>query len=265
MRLTKLKSGGAFPDRGRTRMKLAIAAGVTLAAVAMMPYAALSADVPAKPGDIILQFPSPASSPSGLAWDGTYLWVADDGTDAVYKLNPADGRVLASFKSPGSEPRGLVWAGTHLWHVDNATRTLYKLDRGTGAVQSTVAEPDTPAKAQRPELAGLTWDGRHLWCGTVNGWSSRMNEMDPNDGSTTRFFFTKGYPRALATNGTFIWNATDNEGHRVGIVYKYKLSDGLFVSQFDTPGFYPTGLAWDGHYLWCVDRQTKTIYKLVAN
>jgi streptogramin lyase len=236
-----------------------------LAVAVMMPQAALSGDQTSKPGDILLKFPAPGSNPSGLAWDGTHLWLADDGTDTIFKLDPTDGRVLSSFKSPGSSPRGLVWDGNHLWQADNATRKLHQLDRATGAALSALDEPATPAKARLPELGGLTWDGRHLWCGTVDGWSSRMNQMDPKDGSTKQFFFTKGYPRALATDGTFIWNATDNEGHRVGIVYKYKLSDGLFVSQFDTPGFYPTGLAFDGRNLWCVDRVTKTIYKLAAN
>jgi outer membrane protein assembly factor BamB len=265
MRFTKLKIDGALPSGGKTRVKLAFAVGVLFIAAAMMSHAAFSSNELPKPGDIILQFESPGSSPCGLAWDGTHLWMADNGTDTIYKLDPSDGSVLSSFKSPGSQPRGLVWDGTHLRHADNATRKLYKLDRATGAVLSAMDAPATHATTRVPELGGLTWDGEHLWCGTVDGWSSRMNEMDPSDGSLQRFFFTKGYPRALATDGTFIWNATDNGGHRVGLVYKYKLSDGLFVSQFDTPGFYPTGLAFDGEYLWCVDRETKTIYKLAAN
>jgi len=265
MRLTKLRIDGALSAGGKARLKLAFVVGVMLVVAATMPHAALSSGETPKPGDIILQFPSPGSSPSGLAWDGSHLWMADDGTDTVYKLDPSNGSVLASFKSPGSAPRGLAWDGTHLWQSDNTTRKLYKLEQAKGTVLSAVEAPVTPARARVPELGGFTWDGERLWCGTVDGWSSRMNEMDPTDGSTTRFFFTKGYPRGLATDGTFIWNATDNGGMRLGIVYKYKLSDGLYVSQFDTPGFYPTGLVWDGHYLWCVDRQTKTIYKLAAN
>jgi streptogramin lyase len=245
-------------------VKLALTLGVLVIVAAAMPYAVFSSSESLTPGDIILQFPSPGSSPSDLAWDGAHLWLADDGTDTVYKLDPSDGTVLSSFTSPGS-PRGLVWNGTQLWHSDNGTRQLYRVDRATGAVLSAIDAPATHAVVRLPELGGLAWDGEHLWCGTVDGWSSRMNEMDPNDGSLQRFFFTKGYPRALATDGTFIWNATDNEGHRVGLVYKYNLSDGLFVSQFDTPGFYPTGLAFDGQCLWCVDRETQTIYKLAAN
>ncbi|KPJ66312.1 hypothetical protein AMJ44_08535, partial [candidate division WOR-1 bacterium DG_54_3] len=36
---------------------------------------------------IVDSFPSPASEPRGLAWDGEYLWCADAGTDSVYKLD----------------------------------------------------------------------------------------------------------------------------------------------------------------------------------
>ena len=265
MRFTKHRVDGALPVGGKTRVTLAFAAGVMFIAAATMPQAAFSSDEPPKAGDVILQFPSPGPSPCGLAWDGNHLWLADDGTDTIYKLDPSDGSVLSSFKSPGSQPRGLVWDGKHLWHSDNATRKLHKLDRPQGTALSAIKAPVAQDKTPAPELGGLAWDGKHLWCGIVEGWSSKMSEMDPNDGSVQRSFFTKGYPRALATDGTFIWNATDNGGHRVGLVYKYRLSDGLFVSQFDTPGFYPTGLALDGQYLWCVDRETKTIYKLAAN
>ena len=265
MRFMKLWMDGALPFGGKTRVKLALATGVMFIVAATMTHPALSGDEPPKPGDILLKFPSPGTSPSGLAWDGTHLWLADDGTDKIYKLDPSDGSVLSSFESPGSQPCGLDWDGTHLWQADNATRQLHQLDRATGAALSAMNAPATPAKARLPELGGLAWDGRHLWAGTVDGWSSRMNEMDAGDGSTKRFFFTRGYPRALATDGTFIWNATDNDGKRLGIVYKYRLSDGLYVSQFDTPGFYPTGLAWDGQCLWLVDRQTKTVFKLAAN
>jgi streptogramin lyase len=256
---------GALLLRGKTPVKLAVAAGVVLLAAVMLPHAALSSDDALQPGDILLQFQSPGSSPCDLAWDGTHLWLADDGTGMIYKLDPADGGVLASFTAPGLEPRGLVWDGKQLWHTDNAARKFYTLDRSTGATQTSMDVKVAQTSQRLPELGGLTWDGHHLWQGMVNGWSSRMNQVDPRDGSITRSVFTMGYPRALATDGTFIWNATDNDGRRLGIIYKYKLSDGLFVSQFDTPGFYPSGLAFDGQCLWCVDRATKTVYKLAAN
>ena len=265
MRFTKLKMDWALPLKGKTRVKLAFAVGAMFIVAMMVPQVAFSGGETPRPGDILQQFAAPGSSPRDLAWDGKHLWLADDGTDTIYKLDPSDGRVLASFRSPGAEPQGLVWDGADLWHSDNATHKLHKLDRATGAVLSAMDAPAPNAMTRMPELGGFAWDGQHLWCGTVDGWSSKMNKVDRSDGSVKGFFFTMGYPRALATDGTFIWNATDNEGHRVGLVYKYNLSNGLFVSQFDTPGFYPTGLAFDGEHLWCVDRETKTVYKLAAN
>ena len=265
MRFTKLRAGGALPLGGKARVTLAFAVGLMFIATALIPQAALSSNESAKPGDVVLQFAAPGPSPCGLAWDGKHLWVGDDSRDTIYKLDPADGKVLASFKSPGAEPRGLAWDGKHLWNLDNTTRKLCQLDRAKGTVLSTVKAPVLRTRGRVPELGGLTWDGKYLWSGLVAGWSSRMNQVDPKDGSVKRFYFTKGYPRALASDGTFIWNASDSGGMRSGLVYKYKLSDGLYVSQFDTPGNYPTGLAYDGQCLWCVDRETKTIYRLAAD
>jgi len=213
-------------------------------------------------GNIILQFPAPGPSPSGLAWDGEALWVADEDTDTIYKLDPADGRVISSFKTPGSQVCGLAWGDGLLWYADNGTKKFQQRAPGNGRLLAELAAPLPTVTGRQPELGGLAFHDGYLWTGTVAGWSSTMNQVDPRDGSVKRSLFTKGYPVALALSDTHIWNATHNDGHRLGLVYCYGLEDGLFVSQFDTPGFWPTGLAWDGQSLWCVDRETKTIYRL---
>lgn len=266
MRFRKLRVPiiGTLPFTRKTQVMLACAACVMFVATAMMANADFFSSESAAYDNDALQFSSPGSSPCGLAWDGEHLWLADDGTDTIYKVSAANGSVLQSFSAPGSDPRGLAWDGQSLWTSDNATHRIYKLDSRDGTVLLSLDAPDLPGAEVLPELGGLTWDGENLWCGTVAGWSSKMNEVDPLDGTFKRSYFTKGYPRALATDGTFIWNATDNGGMRLGLVYKYKLSDGLYVSDFDTPGFYPAGLTFDGQHLWCVDKETKTVYRLAA-
>ena len=218
----------------------------------------------AKPGDVVLSFPSPGPSPQDLAWDGKYLWIVDDSTDKIYKLDPSDGKVLLSFPSIGSEPKGLTWDGKYLWNSDNFSHKTYKLDSAKGTMVSIIDAPVMKVKRGISPLGGLAWDGNYLWSGWVAGWSSRMNQVNPKDGSIKKFYFSKGFPRALASDGKFLWSATDNAGIRLGIIYQYNLSDGLYVSHFDTPGFYPTGIAFDGQHLWCVDKETKRIYKLAA-
>lgn len=50
-------------------------------------------------GNIITNFPSPAARPTGLAFDGTYLWVVDIQKNKIYKTDK-NGRVERSFDIP---------------------------------------------------------------------------------------------------------------------------------------------------------------------
>jgi DNA-binding beta-propeller fold protein YncE len=255
---------GALPSAGKKRVRLSVAIGAMIILAMIIPHAALTSAGAPDSARLDREFSSPGPTPHGLAWDGTHLWVVDDGADTIYKLDAASGTVLSSFSAPGSDPRGLAWDGTHLWTTDNSTLQIYKLDPDRGTVLDTLDAPVQRDTGLAPELGGLAWDGEHLWCGVIAGWSSKMIEVDPSDGSAGRSYFTKGYPRALASDGTFIWNATDNSGRRSGIIYKYMLSDGMYVSQCDTPSRYPTALAHDGQHLWYADRETQIIGRLAA-
>ena len=74
-------------------------------------------------GSVVGEIPSPGSGPTGVAWDGTHLWNADQAADRIYKLDPSDGSVVDSFSSPGGFPWGLAWDGVYLWCLDvNANR-----------------------------------------------------------------------------------------------------------------------------------------------
>lgn len=247
-------------------MKALLPVGMMLIAAIAMVQPAFSDEQPVgdKPEDAAFSFPAPGPSPQGIAWDGKHLWIVDDGTDMVYELDPADGKVLSSFASPGGSARGIVWDGRHLWTSDDASRKIYKLAAATGRSRAAIAAPVMSTERGPSPLGGLAWDGQCLWSGWIAGWSSRMNRVDPTDGSVKKSYFSKGYPRALTSDGEFLWSATDNGGHRLGIIYKYDLSNGLCVSQCDAPGYYPVGLAFDGQHLWCVDQKTKRVYRLAA-
>jgi len=168
---------------------------------------------------------------------------------------------LASFAAGDVRPAGLTWDGTHLWISLDGSSSLHRIDLA-GSSLAAVDAPPLHTAGRRPCLSGLAWDGGFLWCGQVAGWSSRMVQVDPRDGSVVRFHFTKGVPRGLATDGVLLWSVTDNGGLRSGIVYAYRFSDGRYVSQFDTPGETPAGLAFDGRCLWSADRGTGGIYRL---
>lgn len=81
-------------------------------------------------GSIISMFSSPLGNPSGIAWDGSNIWLANGvlfgNEDYIYKLN-RNGVILEQYLSPGTYPTGLAFDGQYLWCVDWKTDMIYQL------------------------------------------------------------------------------------------------------------------------------------------
>ena len=86
-----------------------------------------------------------SQSYSGIAHDGTHLWVAwhwnnydlpESETQLLLKMDPETGKVLDQFPLPAGEPtdgvHGLTWNGARLWHVKDTT--LSTINPTTGRV-----------------------------------------------------------------------------------------------------------------------------------
>jgi hypothetical protein len=82
-------------------------------------------------GTIIRQFKAPSNAPTGLTYDGRYLWVADRSTNEIYLMDPKREHIIGILKSPGPTPWGLTWDGTHLWNADYQERKIYQLNTTT--------------------------------------------------------------------------------------------------------------------------------------
>jgi len=78
--------------------------------------------------------PTPATNNNqGVAWDGEYLWLADNsppgGTHGwIYKTLP-DGTVKDFWQTPDDDPRNVEWDGTYLWSASNASKGVYQFTR----------------------------------------------------------------------------------------------------------------------------------------
>ncbi len=56
------------------------------------------------------------NEPSGVAFDGANIWVANFGDGTVTKLQANDGTVLGTFTiGTGVEPFGVTFDGAHIW------------------------------------------------------------------------------------------------------------------------------------------------------
>jgi sugar lactone lactonase YvrE len=210
----------------------------------------LASSVFAVTGDIEKSFPSPGSCPTGLTFDGKYLWNCDRKTDMLYKISPEDGKIMDSLTSPGFRPVGLTWDGNYLWNVDAEENLIFQIDPKTGVAIKTLSAP-----TRQPE--GLAWDGKYLWIAD-NG-SKQIQQISTDDGTTiTSIPSPSSNPCGLAYDGKYLW-ISDRISN---MIYMVTPDRGDVVLFFDAPGPYARGLAWDGKNLWNVDYQTDQIYKI---
>ena len=122
-----------------------------LMAVCLIPSTSL-----ATPGDVSNKVGLPFHHPTGVAWDGQHLWVADRKTDMFYEFDLAKQAIVDSIASPGYFPSGLAWDGKLLWSTDPSDAKIYATDVATG---KTVATIDAPAAGP----TGIAWEGESLW------------------------------------------------------------------------------------------------------
>ncbi len=206
------------------------------------------------PGSVLATIPLDLKTPTGLAWDGSRLWVADYDSAVLYAIDPATGKVVTSLEAPGYAPMGLAWDGKQLWCLDATDKTAYALDvqqkRTTRALSL-----DSPS----PE--GLGWDGKALW--VADAGAGLMVRLDDQDGTTYRSFPSptahlamRRQEMGIAWDGKWLW-VSDRGTDRI---YQVEPKTGWVINYFDSPAPYPTGLAWDGSRLWVADYETHTLY-----
>ncbi|MCF8302523.1 MAG: hypothetical protein K9I94_04535 [Bacteroidales bacterium] len=213
-------------------------------------------------GEVVKSFDTPEKHPTGLAFDGEKLWLADRMSDLLYAIDPESGEVLHYVSSPGYWPMGLTWDGKALWNADvkggiplaeNYDGKVYRIDPEDGTVLRTISAPgDSPR--------GLTWDGEYLWC--VDDRMDKVIQFDPDDGTTIRSFDSPaGHPQGLTYDGTYLWvsdRITDE-------IYMINPEDGSVIIITEAPGPYARGLATNGEKLWAVDSEDDKLYELVRD
>jgi len=201
-------------------------------------------------GDILKTIPTPGPLPTGLAFDGTHLWLAEDHTDHIYCLDPHSGKVVAKFETPGYHPEGLAWDGTHLWHVDAGEKYLYQIDPKTGRSVKAL-------ESNSPFPRDLAWDGRHLWM--VDHKSDAILKVSSVDGMMIQTFASPAAePTGITFDGKYLWIA-DRGTDRIYLVHP---QDGLCLSSLRSGSPFVYGLAWGNETLWCVDYYNKQIVQV---
>jgi DNA-binding beta-propeller fold protein YncE len=74
------------------------------------------------------------NAPSGIAFDGENIWVANSGSNNVTKLQASDGSTLGTFPA-GEFPIAIAFDGANMWVTNIRASTVTKL-ASNGKTQS---------------------------------------------------------------------------------------------------------------------------------
>lgn len=200
---------------------------------------------------IIDSIKSPGMMPNGLTLDGKYFWIV--ATGEIYKID-SSGNTIATLNSPTFTAYSLAFDGNYLWVLGGAfDKKIYKLDASTGEIITSFNAPgDNPN--------GLAFDGVNMWSSDSSG---KIYKLDSN-GNVVAFFDCPVKKGIKTFDGKYFWSSEFPDWSGNGIIYRFDIS-GNDITLFNSPGGRPTGLAFDGEYLWNADWTDRKIYKLKIN
>ncbi|MBX3289483.1 MAG: YncE family protein [Acidobacteria bacterium] len=190
------------------------------------------------------------SGPTGVAFDGTPIWVTNGGNNNVTKLLASDGSLVGAYPV-GTNPNGIAFDGTHIWVVNNGSSNVTKLRASDGSLVDTYPVGSNPW--------GVAFDGTNIWTAN-NGSPGTVTKLRASDGSLVGTYPVGHFPRAIAFDGTNIW--VTNAGNNNAI--KLRASDGSVVGTYPV-GNTPNGIAFDGTNIWTANNGSSNVTKLRAS
>lgn len=115
--------------------------------------------------DTIFSISHLGMNPSGIAYDGTYLWCNNfDPPNFIYRFD-LDGQFIDSIPNPfsGTAVGDMDFDGTHILICVEQSGFLYKLNPITGAVEAQIDLPKYTPNTADPNNFGIAFDGTYLW------------------------------------------------------------------------------------------------------
>lgn len=197
---------------------------------------------------------------SGLAWDGTFIYYGIYGSDGdhVYKFDPSDGSTQIQFIASGIEDSyGMTWDGSNLWTTDHVTSPsipalAIELDL-SGNIISSFDLPDH-------YMSGIAYDEGNFWVGTYYPDPGTIYNITDAGGIISQFTPPSDQIWDICMQDNDLWMVDYNSN----MIYKTDASGNILESHA-CENIKPSGIIFDGTYLWYVDgplSSPSTLYKI---
>lgn len=226
---------------------------------ALLSAMVLSAVSQTKEWSIVETYTIPGKA-SGLAYDGQYLYfgIYGSGGENMYRFDPASGQATLQFSNPEIDDTfGLTWDGQFLWLVNqpsgSSNPALATKVSMTGDILETFALPDH-------YMSGIAYDDGQFWSGTYYPDPGTIHLTDNQGAVINQFTAPDEQIWDICVQEEFLWMVDYN----ANFIFKTD-KDGNVIDGYDCENIKPSGIVFDGLYLWYVDGQLSsesTLYKI---
>ncbi|MEO8975874.1 MAG: YncE family protein [Casimicrobiaceae bacterium] len=228
-----------------------VAAGKVFVAGQGTPGTLYVIDPTQPPGAATLASSNLGNLPSGIAFDGTYIWTANV-SGSVSIILPTSPYTVSTVSTGFFAPFGILYDGAHIWVTDSAGGTLLKLD-GSGNILQTVTVGAKPAYP--------VFDGANIWVPNFQG-----NSITVVQASTGSVVATISADATNKLNGP---TTASFDGQRILVtnfgddtVTVFKATDLSFIANVPTgASTVPYGACSDGINFWVTLRQTSNLLR----
>ena len=191
-------------------------------------------------------------TPTGLCFDGSYLWVADLQTSKIGKINLENGKIVKIYDAPCFNVSSLAFDGKNLWVLDAKEKIVYSFDPERNLTWKTL-----PLDINNP--SGIGFDGKDVWISDSS--EGVIVKIDTDDGTTLKSLTSpvanKGRSQitALTFNGGYLW-ASERIADEI---YQIDIENNFTINILKAPGPYVSGISFYKNYLLCLDYEKRVI------
>lgn len=196
---------------------------------------------------------------SGLAWDGTHIYFGIYGTNGsnIYRFNPSNGSSALQCTGSFGDAYGLTFKSPDLVTIDqpsSSSQPAKALEFNlAGTTISNLSLPDH-------YMSGIAWDNGSWWVCTYYPDPGTVYHLSTTGAVLSQFTPPANQPWDICKQGNDLWIADYN----ANMLFKVT-SSGTVIESHASVGERPSGIVFDGTWLWYCDGPlggNSTLYKI---
>ena len=186
--------------------------------------------------------------PVVVAFEDDALWISIPENGTVLRLNPDTNTVVQTIEA-GNEPIDIAAADGELWTANRLEHSVTRIDTESGAELATIAVGRSPT--------GIAV-GDHVW--VTNGADGTVSQIDRSTGHVIREIAVGSNPADVAVGRGFVWVANNLDG----TVSKLDPNDGRVLATI-AAGNGPREIAFGSGSVWVTNEYEGSVARIDAS